>query len=294
MPNHQIGISADMTPHARYLTFELRRGADASGVARVLRESAGNAGAVVGLGLSLVRALGGEIPGLRPFPRYAGAGLTIPATPADLWVWLRGVDRGELMHRSLEWMGRLADSMVARDVVDGFVHLDSRDLTGYEDGTENPTGDKALATAFVQGAGRGLDGSSFVAVQKWRHDFARFNAMSETEQDDLIGRHKSNNEEFDSAPASAHVKRTAQESFDPEAFVLRRSLPWTDASGAGLVFVAFGHSLDAFEAQLHRMSGEEDGIADGLFQFTRPETGGYFWCPPVAADGTLDLSALPL
>jgi len=57
--------------------------------------------------------------------------------------------------------------------------------------------------------------------------------------------------------------------------------------------VAFGHSLDAFEAQLRRMVGLDDGITDALFRFSRPVTGSYFWCPPVR-DGRLDLSAIGL
>ena len=101
------------------------------------------------------------------------------------------------------------------------------------------------------------------------------------------------NEELDDAPAAAHVKRTAQESFDPEAFLLRRSMHWSESGGEGLMFVAFGKSLDAFEAQLGRMTGQEDGITDGLFRFTRPLTGSYFWCPPVA-HGKLDLAAIGL
>jgi ATP-dependent HslUV protease ATP-binding subunit HslU len=35
----------------------------------------------------------------------------------------------------------------------------------------------------------------------------------------------------------------------------------------------------------------EDGIADALFTFSRPVTGGYYWCPPVAA-ARLDLRCL--
>jgi putative iron-dependent peroxidase len=30
------------------------------------------------------------------------------------------------------------------------------------------------------------------------------------------------------------------------------------------------------------MMGLDDGI-DSLFRFTRPVTGAYYWCPPVAA-----------
>jgi putative iron-dependent peroxidase len=68
-------------------------------------------------------------------------------------------------------------------------------------------------------------------------------------------------------------------------------MPWADAHGCGLVFVAFGRSFDAFEAQLQRMIGAEDDIVDALFGFTRPVGGAYFWCPPMHA-GRLDLRAL--
>lgn len=125
------------------------------------------------------------------------------------------------------------------------------------------------------------------------HDLDHFQSLSGDDRDNIFGRHMSDNEEFDEAPESAHVKRTAQESFDPEAFVVRRSMPWSDETGEGLVFVSFGKSLDAFEAQLRRMTGQEDGIIDGLFRFTRPVSGSYFWCPPVT-DGQLDLTALGL
>jgi putative iron-dependent peroxidase len=136
-----------------------------------------------------------------------------------------------------------------------------------------------------------LDGSSFVAVQRWVHQFGRFEAMSADQQDRSIGRHRVGNAEIDDAPPSAHVKRTAQESFSPPAFVVRRSMPWAGGLDSGLMFVAFGRSLDAFEAQLRRMLGQEDGIIDALFRFTRPVTGAYYWCPPLA-DGRLDLRAL--
>ena len=68
-------------------------------------------------------------------------------------------------------------------------------------------------------------------------------------------------------------------------------MPWADAGRAGLVFVAFGRTLNAFEAQLRRMTGAEDGIVDALFKFTQPVSGAYFWCPPLRR-GRLDLSAI--
>jgi putative iron-dependent peroxidase len=130
-------------------------------------------------------------------------------------------------------------------------------------------------------------------VQQWVHDLDHLAALPESEGDEIIGRRRSDNQELEDAPPSAHVKRTAQESFDPPAFVLRRSMPWADAFSEGFMFVAFGEGLDAFEVQLRRMAGLDDGILDGLFRFTRPVSGSYFWCPPVRS-GRLDLAALDL
>jgi len=115
--------------------------------------------------------------------------------------------------------------------------------------------------------------------------------MPSHQQDDSIGRRQSDNEELPEAPVSAHVKRTAQESFTPEAFVLRRSMPWAEGMTSGLMFVAFGHSFNSFEAQLKRMTGAEDSVVDAIFSFTRPVSGAYFWCPALK-DGKLDLSPL--
>jgi putative iron-dependent peroxidase len=112
-------------------------------------------------------------------------------------------------------------------------------------------------------------------------------------RNDIIGRDRDSNDELADAPASAHVKRTAQESYDPPAFMLRRSMPWGDVREHGLYFVAYCATLDAFERQLRRMAGLEDGIKNALLRFSRAATGGYFWCPPILGNH-LDLRALGL
>ena len=294
----QPGVFPDVPEGCRYLTFGLVPGADPIEALQRLRDQGIGDEMVVGLGQSLVSLLGKEIPGLRPFPTMVGPGVDIPATPSALWFWLRGADRGEMVHRTNRLKQLLAPAFRSDEVVDGFKHDETpegagRDLSGYEDGTENPDGEEAVEAAVLQGAGAGLDGSTFAAAQRWIHELPLFDKMSQGEQDNVIGRRRSDNEELEDAPESAHVKRTAQEDFEPEAFVLRRSMPWAGATQEGLVFVAFGRSLDAYEAQLTRMSGLEDGIVDALFRFSRPVTGGYFWCPPVK-DGKLNLEAVGL
>lgn len=293
MPNSQAGILQAIPAVGRYLVFSLAPESEPREALERLATRVDGESTVVGLGASLVKALGAMVEGLAVFPAYTGAGFEVPSRPQALWCWLRGDDRGDLVHHTNALRNILEPAFLLDDVVDAFKYGEGLDLTGYEDGTENPQGDEAVSAAIISNAGAGLDGSSFVAVQQWVHDLEQFAAYPQQEQDNIIGRRKSDNEELDDAPESAHVKRTAQESFDPEAFMLRRSMPWADAAEEGLMFVAFGHSVAAFEAQLERMTGAEDGIADALFRFTRPVSGSYFWCPPMA-NGKLDLSVIEL
>src|SRR5690606_23145745 len=289
----QAGILAAVPAVGRFLYFDVKPDAQPERGLRALLPVVDGDALVLGAGLPLVRNLGATVPGLPIFPACTGPGFAVPSTQSALWCWLRGEDRGELLLQTQKITQILSTDFQLTQLVDAFRFRDGRDLSGYEDGTENPVGDAAIDAAIVQGAGSGMDGSSFVAVQQWLHNFSAYDRMTEAQQDHCIGRRKSDNEELDDAPPSAHVKRTAQESFTPEAFVLRRSMPWSADDKAGLMFVAFGKSTDAFAAQLQRMIGAEDGIVDGLFQFTRPVTGSYFWCPPLRA-GRLDLSQLGL
>ena len=293
MHHVQPGILAAIPKFASYLFFHALPGAELAPALQRLAALADGQRLVVGLGESLVLSLGRPIAGLHAFPSYALPGCDIPSTPSALCCWLRSDERGDLIEQTRQIEQTLAGAFRLEQQVEAFKYRNGLDLTGYEDGTENPVANAAVATAVVSDQGPGLDGGSFLALQQWLHDMPRFEAMSSQQQDHAIGRRKSDNEELEDAPESAHVKRTAQESFAPEAFVLRRSMPWASGSQAGFMFSAFACSFDAFEAQLKRMVGAEDGIRDGLFQFTRPLTGSYFWCPPLH-NGQLDLRAVGL
>ncbi|MBU3069433.1 Dyp-type peroxidase [Aestuariicella sp. G3-2] len=295
MASPQSGILAPVPGHGIYLSFDRLLGADSDAVRKVLArvaETVDGESVVLGLGAPLLQSLQVEVAGIKPFPTMMAAGVNVPATQHDLWLWVREDDEGEAFHRAAALIQVLEDGFELAFRVDGFKYREGRDLTGYVDGTENPMGDEALEAAIV-GSGEPLAGSSFVAVQLWQHDFGAFHGMEQTQKDHVIGRRLSDNVELEDAPESAHVKRTAQEDFDPQAFVLRRSTSWREGTSGGLHFVAFGCSFYAFEAQMQRMIGVEDGIVDGLFQISRPLTGEYYWCPAVL-NGVLDLSPLSM
>ncbi len=288
---HQPCILDPVPMLGRFLAYDLGFGDDPKPALVRLRESVSPAHTVIGIGQPLALAVGAEIPGLRAFPAVTGPGSSFPSTQAALWAFLAGSSASDLHDRARTLRTLLGAGFQMREEVAAFQYRGGRDLSGFEDGTANPEDRDAVAAAIVSGRGEGLDGSSFVAAQRWVHDLEGFASLTQEERDDTIGRHQITNEEFEEAPASAHVKRTAQESFEPPAYMVRRSMPWGGVEEHGLYFVAYGESLDRFERVLRRMAGLDDGIVDSLLHLSRPVTGGYYWCPPVH-EGRLDWRAL--
>lgn len=110
MSKVQPGILADETQLARYLVFPLKPASDPMAALQKLGSRIDGDRTVIGLGQSLLLALGKQIEGLKTFPVMAGPGFSIPATPATLSMWLRGDDRGELLHRTRELAQTLSDA----------------------------------------------------------------------------------------------------------------------------------------------------------------------------------------
>jgi putative iron-dependent peroxidase len=289
MSTSQPGILAPVVPAARFVTLSLGDAPARAVLARlstlVIDESL-----VVGIGEPLVRGLGHALPGLRSFPAIDAPAGAIPSTQAALFLQTRSHDHGESLSAMRRALADVGDGMCIEEDVMSFMHDTGRDLSGYEDGTENPTEDAAVTAAIVSGRGAGLDGGAFVAAQRWVHELAALERLNEAGRDAIVGRSRRTNEELEDAPPSAHVRRTAQEDFDPPAFMVRRSMPFGTVREHGLFFVAYVAALDTFERVLRRMAGIEDGLVDGLFSFSRPVSGGFYFCPPL--DGSrLDLRA---
>jgi putative iron-dependent peroxidase len=110
---------------------------------------------VVGLGRSLTLALGANIEQLRVFPA-SSTHVDVPSTPVALWCWLRGDDRGDIVSRSMVIEHALRPHLTLAQAIDAFRYKTGLDLTGYEDGTENPRDAAALDTAILQNAGADL------------------------------------------------------------------------------------------------------------------------------------------
>ena len=88
---------------------------------------------VIGIGPSLVKALGADIPNLHEYPDFSRGELKVPVTPGTLWCWLRGSDLGDLLHVTRKVQKALQPAFKVRHVVDAFRHSWKEGGRGHED-----------------------------------------------------------------------------------------------------------------------------------------------------------------
>lgn len=275
----QTGILDSGTKNGRFLIYNINSGVDKAQLKKCLSSLIIDEHIIIGLGHKALTTLKLSVTDYREFPQL-DATVDIPSTGGDLFVFIRDSQAGKVAIRSLQIKQMLSQCMQLKLQVDGFKYLGSddtngHDLTGYEDGTENPVGGAAKSAVMRN------DGSCFVAVQQWQHDLDKFNGFSQDLKDNTIGRRLSDNKELHDAPESSHVNRSDQGTFDINADIIRRSLPWSNEHGEGLMFIAFCENLDRFEVQMRRMAGLTDGITDALFTFSKVLNSAYFYCPAV-------------
>lgn len=215
-------------------------------------------------------------------PIAGGDGFTIPAAQHDVWLWLHGAGPDSVFNvvRAAAQVFKGIAELSAEQP--SFAYQASQDLTGFEDGTENPPLDEALqATTISTGA---CQGGSIALVQRWVHDLDGFEALEMSEREHVIGRtfYGSLELDADSRPLDSHVARVVIEDDDGhELQVFRRSTAFGGMAEHGLMFVAFGADLQRMRRMLRRMAGVEDGHRDRLTRYSTPVASAWYVVPPV-------------
>lgn len=295
MATPQPGIFALGTRTHHHLEFDLRADATDSGV-RValarLREpavTAGGANLVVGFGPELWGRLSpGECPeALVAFSPIAGAdGTAAPSTQRDLWVWVHGTGSDIVVDVARAVAASLAPVASLQMEQACYVYRDSRDLTGFIDGTANPPVQDSPEVAVLAEGEPGA-GGSFVLAQRWIHDLSRFAALPVSGQEAVFGRTKVDSRELEGAakPADAHIARVEiHDAAGDERPIFRRSTPFASVVEAGLYFLAFSADPSRYAAMLGRMfDTTAEGLRDRLTDYSRPVTGSYFFAPSLEA-----------
>ncbi len=221
---------------------------------------------------------------LKSFPKIDSKNGPLPHTPYDFFVHIRS-DRVDVNHLVGTHVCELFSDMVKLiEQVKGFRYLDGRDLTGFVDGTENPHGQHRRKVALInETADSDFNQGSYIHVQRFRHHMESWNELPTVEQEDVIGRTKPDNIEYqsDKKPACSHIKRTSiKDNQGLPVEILRQSMPYGTMKVQGLFFISCASSPLPFELMLKSMYLEdENGHFDHLLNYTTAETGAAFFAP---------------
>jgi porphyrinogen peroxidase len=290
MADAQPGIFAQGTRAHYHLEFDLVDGAadrDVRAAVQALREpsvTVGGFNLIVAFGPALWARLapGGADRGWGAFEPVGGPGPPrAPATQHDVWVWVHGTGSDLALDaaRAVTSAMRPAAALAAEQP--GFVYRDSRDLTGFIDGTENPPTYEAPSVAVVPDDAPGA-GGSYAMAMRWVHDLEAFDRLSLVDQERVFGRTKPDSVELDEAakPPTAHIARVSIEEDGEELHIYRRSVPYGTVHEHGLFFVAFSADPSRFDKMLARMFGTgPDAVRDHLTDFSHPVSGSYYFAP---------------
>jgi porphyrinogen peroxidase len=224
--------------------------------------------------------------GLHPFRELRAGPRHAPATPGDLLFHIRASRMDLCFELATQIMTRVGDAVTVADEVHGFRYFDDRDVIGFVDGTENPTGAAAVTAAIIGDEERSFAGGSYVIVQKYLHDMDGWNALTTEQQENIIGRTKLADIEQDDSvkPTSAHNALTTIVVDGEEIDILRDNMPFgaVGIGEYGTYFIGYARSSATTELMLVNMFiGRPEGNYDRLLDFSVAQTGGLFFVPSV-------------
>jgi putative iron-dependent peroxidase len=301
-------INPGMTSRAAIRSFC----GDLPGLVRAVgfRDIEGNLSCVMGVGSDAWdRLFGQPRPAeLHPFREIKAGPRHAVATPGDLIFHIRAKRMDLCFKLASQIMARLGGAVSPVDEAHGFRYFDDRDLIGFVDGTENPTGQAAIDAAYVGAEDPAFAGGTYVIVQKYLHDLAGWNELSTEAQERIIGRSKLADIELDDAvkPAYAHNALAKVVVDGKEIKIIRDNMPFGRAAEKefGTYFIGYARSPRTIEQMLENMFvGQPAGNYDRLLDFSVAKTGNLFFVPSatflenIADDdsipGASDKSAVP-
>ena len=221
---------------------------------------------------------------LHPFREIRSGGRHAVSTPGDLLFHIRAKRIDLCFELATQIMATIGQAITPVDEVHGFRFFDERDLLGFVDGTENPTGDAAVDAVLVRDEDPAFAGGSYVIVQKYLHDLDGWNALSTEAQEKIIGRTKLSDIELDDSvkPTSAHNALNTVVENGVEVKILRDNMPFGRPGHGeyGTYYIAYCRTPRIIELMLENMFiGRPPGNYDRILDFSTAVTGSLFFVP---------------
>ena len=285
MTTPQGGIFALGTASHAYLEFDARARDEGAALVRAVcslrepRTTMGGINLVAGFRPELWRRVAPQDtpPNVAGFNRAVVGpdGFEMPATQHDAVLWLSGSAYDVIFDTARAAIAVLAELASVAEETSSWPYRHDQDLTGFIDGTENPTLIDAPEVALIPEGVAG-EGGTILLLQKWVHDAVAWESLPVPEQERVIGRTKADSVELEDRPDDSHVGSTDQERFGD---IFRRNTPYGTVTDHGTMFVGFASDQHRLSAMLESMAGITTGARDALTRYTRPLTGAYYFVP---------------
>jgi porphyrinogen peroxidase len=222
---------------------------------------------------------------LHPFRELVGDRHHAVSTPGDLLFHIRAGTMDLCFELAGQIMNRLRGAVTVVEEIHGFKYFDERDLLGFVDGTENPTGRAAFDAATIGTEDAIFAGGSYVIVQQYLHDLDTWNALPVEEQEKVVGRTKLADIEMpdDVKPSNSHVALNVITDADgTELKILRDNMPFGQVGRGefGTYYIAYAATPSITERMLTNMFiGDPPGNYDRILDFSTAVTGALFFVP---------------
>ena len=285
MNTPQSGIFALGTSSHAYLEFDVLNRKDAPELVRAissLREPRTTIG-----GINLVVGFRPEL-WKQTKPKAAPSGIhgfnqnivgvedfAMPGTQHDAVLWLSGSAYDVVFDEAHQAIGALKGLATVAEETSSWPYQHDRDLTGFIDGSENPSLVVAPEVALIPEGSPG-EGGTVLLLQKWEHNTTAWESLSVPAQEKVMGRMKADSVEIENKAPDSHVASTDQDDFGK---VFRRNMPYGTVTKHGTMFVGFSADQSRLSKMLESMAGLKTGKRDALTRYTQPITGAYYFVP---------------
>ena len=228
-------------------------------------------------------------PSVRPlqlggFPDCSDGDRQTPRESADLLISIRS-DRYDVNYLAgrtlLEWLGYDVEVI---EQITSFRYLDGRDLFGFIEAPDNPRGIRRRDVAVIQDDPV-FQGGSYLFTQKFRYDLRRWEQLSVTIQEHVMGRKKVSGERISEATLSlvTHAQKSRLLDANEQPLeLLRQNMPWGNLREQGQFAMYLSHQPQHVVQWLRtRYQADDQGDYDPLLDYMEAVANAAYFVPAI-------------
>lgn len=223
---------------------------------------------------------------LQTFPPLIVDDLDMPASPYDLFLQIRS-DRYDVLHLAAQQCMQLLQPYVEiQEQVHAFRYMDGRDLTGFIDQPRAPKGKRKRELALVAEEVEPLfSGGSYLHFQRYRLDLNRWQQLTQSQQEMIMGYKKMDGSLIPSAQLAeqSHAVKASLEPDEQAMPLLFQNMPYGQLKVQGMLTLGFSCEGKTYLQWLKsRMGQSGQQNYDLLLDYVQADCGAAFFAPSVS------------